>query len=659
MIGNKFSKTFEKPVLIITLIIVALSFLGGFRIMHYLKSPDVLLLINHSGAQWIKYNSAFELNAKPAKQTGCEFKYIFKTNKKTDNVRIAVQALKRCRVFLDGVNIFSSPYESDNWKKVHDINVPFAVEAGAHEILIMVTSEDSPPAVLAYSDTLPVRTGSEWLSSYDGKDWEKAVPASQVIQPAISKNFPSSGTALASIWPCLAIVFVIVLFMPLFFRCVDNGKKKFLSWWTEPSHVRWVMLFLWAVLAINNMFKLSFQAGPDVWGHIEYIDYIVRNGSLPLASEGWQMFQAPLNYILSAPLYALLMKWFDLPSVVKMMAILPVVCGLLQIEIVYRVARIVFADRKDLQMIAMITGSMLPIHTYVCQYVGNEPLAGFFISLLILLCLSLIMPDQKERHPGYFVLLGFVWGLALLTKMNAVPFILVLLIVLAFHTRLLQKPLKRMWMPFIIVFSVSMLISGWYYLRNCIKLGSPFAGLIFDRLQITYWWQDPGYRTWSQILSFGHSLKYPVYSGVTSFWDMLYSTLWLDGLNSGLMDFIPWNENYMVAGTLLALLPGMLILAGIVSIWLNKKTVYRNAAIFSTGTIALFLAMMIDIVIVRSAYSVTKSTYTLGLLPCYAILVAAGAEPFFRNRIIRTVTIALFACWAFAAYVAYFVVKYQ
>jgi hypothetical protein len=340
------------------------------------------------------------------------------------------------------------------------------------------------------------------------------------------------------------------------------------------------------------------------------------------------------------------------------MAIIPVACGLLQIEIVYRTARLVFADRKDLQIIAIITGSLLPIHTYACQYVGNEPLGSFFMSLVVLLCLSLIMPQQKERHPGFYVLLGSVWALALLSKLTAAPLALVLIIVLAFHTTLVQKSLKMMLKPVIIVFGVSTLISGWYYFRNYVNLGHPFPG-IFDRFQISYWWQDPGYRTWSQIFSFGQSLCYPVYSGVTSFWDSLYSTLWLDGLNSGLVNFIPWNENFMVAGTLLALLPGTFILTGIASLWLNKKNVYRNAVVFSISTIMLFVIVMLDAFFFRPAYSVTKATYTLGLLPCYAILVAAGADPFLRNKIIRSFALAFFACWAFAAYVAYFVIKFQ
>lgn len=648
---------FNKPVCI-ALVIIALALLGGLRIMFYMASPDVIFLSDRAGAGWIKYDSEFELETRSAGRTACEFKYIFNTSGNIDNAIISLQALKSANVFFDGVNIFSSPDEFNKWKQVHDVKVPFTVKTGTHEIIIIVTSENSHPAVIAYSENIPVKTGKGWTASTDGKNWHMAAPASQVKQPTTTKSFPSSGESFVSILPYLIIVFVIVLLMPLFSRHAGGGTQRFLNWWKEPSRVRWSLIFLWVLLAVNNIFRLNFQVGSDVWGHIEYIDYLVKNRALPLASEGWEMYQAPLNYILSAPLYALVIRWFDLPAIVKIMAIIPITCGLMQIEIIYRVARLVFADRKDLQIISIVTGSVLPVHTYACQYVGNEPLAGCLISLVILLCLSLLMPGQKERQSGYFVFLGFIWGLALLTKMTAIPLVIVLVIVLAIHTKLVQKPLKLMFQPAIIVFGVSALISGWYYFRNYIKLGHPFTG-VFDRLQISYWWQDPGYRTWSQISSFGQSLSHPVYSGVASFWDTLYSTLWLDGLNSGLVDFIPWNENFMVAGALLALLPGILMLMSIVSVCLDKKVIYKNAVIFSAGTIALFITVMMDIYMIRPAYSVTKATYTLGLLPCYAILAAAGSELFLRNKIIRRVTLAFFACWAFAAYAAFFVVKYQ
>ena len=661
MIKMTISEKSRKQIFMVSLIIIALVVLSGIRILQYIKSPDVLFLADRAGAQWIKYDSEFQLVHKSLSHPRNEFRNVFNTNKAIDNARIKVQALKRCQVILDGVTIFSPTDEFDNWKNVYDIAVPFAVKAGQHEILIIVTSENSHPAIIAYSEILPIRTGTGWLASIDGKSWQTAVSVAQVKQATISREFPSASAALFKIMPYLAVAFVMALIISLLGSLREDMAQKVSRWRWEPSHIRWIMLVLWAVLAVNNMVKMNFQMGFDIQGHIEYIDYIVTKGSLPLASEGWQMFQAPLNYMLSAPLYALMIKWIDLPWIVKILRIIPIICGLLQIEVVYRAARLVFVQRKDLQIIAIVTGSLLPMHTYICQVVGNEPLAGCLISLMVLFCMSLVMPGQKERGTGFFVLMGFVWGLALLSKMTAVLLAPVLIIVLLYHTRLVQRPLKAAGRTIIITFGISILTAGWYYFRNYIELGKPFWGG-WDLSGGMRWWQDPSFRTWSQIFSFGQSFSYPVYAGVKGFWDSVYSTLWLDGFNSGSPDFIhrpAWNENFMVAGALLALLPSIFILTSMIFARLHKTANYRNAVVFSIGAIGLFLASMMDLYIRLPIYSTAKATYTLGLLPCYAVLAAAGAEPFLRNRIVRSFVIALFVCWAFAAYFAYFVIYFQ
>jgi hypothetical protein len=652
---NKFSK---EPALAVIAIIIIVALMGGGRIAFYLKSPDVLLLHDRAGAQWIKYDSDFQLEARAASRTESTFKYTFNTNESIDGAEISIQALKQFCIIFDGAEIFSSPDDFSQWKKVHLVKIPFPVASGPHEIVIRVVSESSHPAVIAYSDTLPVSTGTGWFASHDGNHWRTAVPASLGQQSSVSKSFPSSINALVSILPYLTIVFMITLLVSLFFTGSGNTLRRASNWKIEPGHIRWAMLFLWTVLSINNIFRLNFQVGADGWGHIDYINYIAIKGSLPLAPEGWHMFQAPLSYIISAPLYALLMNSFDLPSLVKIMTVIPVMCGVLQIEIVYRVARLVFAGRKDLQVITIVTGAILPVHTYTCQYVGNEPLTALLISLLMLLCFHLIIPDNKERTPCFFVVMGLVWGLGLLSKMTALLLAPVILFVIIFHMKLLKKPLSLSIRPLLIIFGVSLLTSGWYYFRNYIKLGNPFAG-VFEHIQMLQWWQDPSYRMFSHFFSFGQSLFHPVYAGVTSFWDMFYATLWLDGINSGLIDFIPWNENFMIAGALLALLPSLFILASVVLFLANKDIAYKNAILFSIIAITVFVVAMLDMYMICPLYSRTKASYTLGLLPCYAVLIAAGAEPFLRNRFVRSIVLALFACWAFAAYAAYFVVKYQ
>lgn len=647
-------KIFKKKFFLSAFIIAAVFVLGIARVHHYIHSPDVLFLVDRAGAYWIKQDTAFDLEAKKTGEYGNIFQSTFDLSQPVPKARFTVQALKRFQLFLDGVFIFSSPDSFDQWKSVYNVEIPFPLAKGPHEVTIYVQSENTHPAVIVYSDSLPVKSNPGWRVSENGKTWEQAVATSTIRLPAITNQLPSSWKALVYVFPYLAVVFMVTFFMSFFGHALKNNFE-FLC---EPSAVRWMMLVLWGGLSLNNLFKLNFQVGVEGWGHMEYLEYILSKGALPLAPDGWQMFQPPLNYVLSAPVYAFLNHWFDWPTVVKMMAGMAVLCGLLQIEMVYRIARAIFMERKDLQNIAVVTGAMLPVHTYSCQYFGNEPLLGILLSFLIFLIWPFVSAQQVRPEMKTFVLIGVVWGLALLTKMTAILMAPVILIVLSAHAFRMNLPVKMVLKNILIVFGLAMAISGWYYLRNYIALGNPFAGPL-DHQRFIQWWQDPGYRTWEQVLSFGPSLLYPVYSGVGSFGDAVYSTFWLDGFNSGMSDFVPWNIHWMTAGALLALIPSALILTGLIRVALKKESVYRDAVLFSCGAILLFLAGMMDRFLNCSFYSAARSMYLLSLVPCFAILVAVGMKPFSQKRIVRSLVWGLFSCWVFAAWSAYLVLYPQ
>jgi hypothetical protein len=55
-------------------------------------------------------------------------------------------------------------------------------------------------------------------------------------------------------------------------------------------------------------------------------------------------------------------------------------------------------------------------------------------------------------------------------------------------------------------------------------------------------------------------------------------------------------------------------------------------------------------------YCIVKATYTVGLLPCYAVLLAAGFGVLTRTRIARAAVYGLLTCWGLCAYLAYWVV---
>ena len=81
------------------------------------------------------------------------------------------------------------------------------------------------------------------------------------------------------------------------------------------------------------------------------------------------------------------------------------------------------------------------------------------------------------------------------------------------------------------------------------------------------WWQDPGFRTSTYYFGFGQSLVSPLFSVFHSFGDGMYSTLWGDGMASGMASAKlrpPWNDDLLNTGYLLGLAISCLVLTGLV-----------------------------------------------------------------------------------------------
>ncbi|MEJ2688820.1 MAG: glycosyltransferase family 39 protein [Deltaproteobacteria bacterium] len=620
-----------------------------------LYDPQIIFLRNQSNAHWIKYDSGFQLNINPAGKTSAAFGLRFKIPQEIKKARLEIRALKYCKVFLDRKVIYSSPKDFNTWKQTRHITIPSPLHPGNHQLLAIVVSENTPPALLVYSDQLPVATGRNWLASLDLKEWTAAAEVSPLRPAAVSRRYPSALNGLLHVLPWLGLLFLAVFLWTLLHRRFTAKSPRQL-WLAEAGHLRWAAMLLWLILGINNIPKLPSNIGYDLPQHLDYIKYIASNHALPLATDGWQMFQPPLFYLICAPFYSIFSKAYDPQTVVKMLRIFPLLFGLLQIEIVYRIARLVFPAQNRLRAIAVIAGAMIPMHTYICQVVGNEPLAGLLTSLTILMALRILADKEDKLTAGFFVLTGLIWGLALLSKMTPLLLAFPLLFVLFAYGRKFEKSMKSQLLKTGLVFGTAFVTAGWFYIRNWILLGKPFIGG-WDPIIGIPWWQDPGYRTWSQFLSFGQSLKFPFYAGVVSLPDALYSTFWLDGFGLGeIFNLPPWNYHLVAAGAILALVPTLILFAGLASTGFKDLRPAKNQLLFSALCIAIYIAAIIFMYLKLPIYSTAKATYMLGILPCFALLIAAGAQPFFRNKWCEALFMTAFSCWAVAAYAAYFII---
>ena len=530
--------------------------------------------------------------------------------------------------------------------------MPFPLEPGRHRLRIRVWSHNSHPMLLVYSKSLGLRSGPDWEATENGFVWKKVRTAASLDLPPLSSQLPTVGETFFATLPWTGAVFLLVLILSLF---PGGGPGAAVAAALPPHRVRWIVMGLLLLLGINNMWKLETWHGFDSSAHMEYVRYLVEHRSLPLASEGWQMFQPPLYYVLSAPLYALLSPWFDTDALTRILRLLPILCSLLQVEIVFRAARSMFREEKGLQTVAVVVSSLIPMHITISQFVGNEPLAGCLAAVVLLMAVREMAGES--RGYGSSAVMGLVLGLALLAKAS----VLLLLPPLALFL-VLQKDsgfsgLARAAGRASVMGGVSLLVAGWFFMRNRMEFGTFFIGG-WDPVRGIVWWQDPGFRTWSQFTTFGHSLVHPVYSGVVSFFDALYSTMWLDGFLSGTvsLESMPgWNISFMLAGAWWSLMPALLIVAGVLSIWGRRNRDLRKPLLFILCSFAVFFLAILDLYLRLPIYSTAKSTYTVLLLPLYGLSAAAGARLLSHAPFLRALTAASLAAWAVTVYGAYFV----
>lgn len=560
------------------------------------------------------------------------------------DITLEIRALRGARAWIDGREI-PAVQDSQDWKSPNPVALA-SLSPGAHLLLVSASNSTGPPAVRIFSASSGLSSGEQWQVSADGKIWVAPRTAAASPDLPLADRFESAGAAAARLAPVCAVLFALI------FACSWFCQVRGFPWLDSfPSVLRWSLLAAWAALTANNWHRLPVGIGFDVPAHLAYIDAIFTRHRIPLANEGWQMFQSPLYYLLAAPLQRLEYPPFGPLFYLRVLRLIGFACGAAQVELTYRALKLAFPRRGDLQGLGLIIGGLLPMNLYLSQTIGNEPLSAL-LSAAAIVSLWSLSSAPSTRKTSRFVVLGALLGLAMLTKATAVLLTGLSLLFIVDRASTPKKALRAA----AVVVAAAAAVCGWYYLRNWLLLGRPFVGG-WDPSRGFSWWQSPGYRTPGHYLSAGRALSRPVFSSFGGFWDAFYSTFWLDGSLCGTSEWAtrpPWNYTAMIAAAWWSLLPSAAILIG------TGKALFggdrrRPLLVFSALSVAVYLLAMLSLDLKLPYYSVDKATYTLGLIPCFAALAASGFETLGRGRLSRAALHGAAACWAALCYGAYFV----
>ena len=628
-------KTPDKAALAITLtgaIVVLLAWLCG-------RDPKITFLPGDGRAEWILFPSAPHAAAHPIANVDAVFQREFILDEQPRAARLSMRAAKRVQLKINGrpVDIGSSR----NWKDLSNADVLACLRAGTNTIEARIFNDNAPPAlwlVLA-TDKLALRSDQTWETSIAGSARRHAMPASIPRMPG--RGNPLAGgeetfAALAMVWPIWMVFggFSIAIWTVgrWWFDRIrrQNSVAASRLFHQEATVLLIIIATLWVALFCNNTRLLPPNIGFDVRGHLDYLGYIQKHRALPLPNEGWEMFQPPLYYGISAAALSTFGLSVTDEAAGTVLRSLTMLFGLAHIALVFLSLRLLLPGLIGRQLVGLLLAAFLPMQLYLSQYVTNETLAATFAGAAIFLCLRLLRAEQASLA-GY-VGLGFCLGAAVLTKATSV--LLVPFIVVAVASKLAgPKSSPAIWLRNLAVtLAVCFTVCGWYYLWIWFHFGKPFVGN-WDAVSGFRWWQDPGYHTAADFVRFGRSLVSPEFSVFAGFADGIYSTFWGDGLCGGMAgSHPPWHYKLVVAGYLLALVPTLIILAG-AAVSLGRFFRKPSAEWFVLlGLSGAVVTALIFMSLKAPYYSVVKAFFGLCALVPLCAFGAVGWDVLTRGR---------------------------
>jgi hypothetical protein len=608
------------------------------------RQPAHAFLIGHGAAEWIRVDRPFSLEARRLATETARFQVDFDRPERLaagDPARLRVQALRAFEVFLNGHSMGGGSAPGASWRRPVFIDLAPRLVAGRNRLEILVANDRGSPLLLAEAPGLDLATGLGWRVR-DESQREAAAGLARDRRNPVGEAFPSAWQGLRANWLTLAAAFAAGIALHLACARWNASRGEMDPWRVGPGHLRWLLIATLAAIGLHDLPRLPLDTGFDADGHYDYIRYLVQRGRLPLATEGWQMFQAPLFHLVAALPYALITAIASEPVAMRAIRLIPLACGLGLVEWVYRAARQVFPEREDLQWIAVASGGLLPMVVYMSSYVGNEPLAAL-LSAVLLVGLMRLVADPHPRLAREGCRLGSIFGLALLAKVSAA-----LLLPLVGVALLRAAGSRRDRFAGLLGFgAVSGALAGWYFLRNWILLGTPYLGG-WDPARGIAWIQDPGYRVPADLFGFGAALHQPVYAGLLGFWDGVYSSLWLDGLISGKSTRAaapPWDLEAMAACALWAVPLALAGLIGAVRSLRRPAGATQGALLGSTAAIGIYLTAMLSLHLRLPVSSTVKSSYMLGLAPCFGLLIAWGCDLLPRRPVVQSLLAGHLAAW--------------
>jgi tetratricopeptide (TPR) repeat protein len=627
-----------------------------------LFDPGIRFLTPGPG-RWIVYPLPAEVGAHPRFELAAAFRRDFVLPDKPAAALLSWRCMTHGELRINTIVVPPSGASSPNWKTTSQADIAPFLRQGSNQISVTVINQLGPPALsLALkSGEFSLASDESWEVSVSGSDWRAARAAGVTPRPGQGNPlglFETTGGALERSWPWLCL-FAAIPAGGVALLHGGIGRSLSSKWATVlPKTVPVLLGAVWAALLLHNFSSLPLVAGFDARDHLAYVKYILDHGRLPDARDGTEMFHAPLYYLTGAALLGAARLQVFQPSGMMRLRLLGLAIGAANLALVFAGLRLIFPGDWKKPLAGLVLAAFLPAQLYLSHYTTNETLSAMFVTAALCVGLRLLRPGQPWW--GWYGILGIVLGLALLSKSSAALALPAILGALAMKLILRRERALRVWLGCIgAPLLLCLLIGGWHYLKLWREYGNPFILGGWDPKVAAPWWQANGFQTAGYFFSFGDALPRPFCSGLHSFWDGFYTTLWGDGLLGGAGEVwsrAPWNYDLMAVGFILALIPTALVLTGLVRALAASFRAARLGWLLLLGCGWLFALAILDLSLKVPHYAHAKAFFGLPVLLPFCALGALGFEFWAgRGKAVRYVLGLALGIWLLDVYASFWV----
>lgn len=539
----------------------------------------------------------------------------FQLDETPEKEKIRVTAM---RSFWIRVNNEPIPFDPPNsWKSSIHINLVPYLQSGQNTIRIQVGGPKNPPALLVEGRRL-LRSGENWQVALkpDLSDLSAASIALQDEHYLNSNPNPIRQSTFFVFYLIGFLAYSVLGVVVLFIRPNETKFDQDTNLWKK--HGFCFLLFLIAVIIqLHNVSTYAHTRSHFDWqGHVDYIQHIATHWKIPIATDGWEMFQPPLYYLISA----VILKTSG--GSLKAVQIFTTLTGLGNLLFSWFLLCQVFPTQTRKRNLGFSVIAMLPMGFYMNSMVSNEIFSGSVISGTIVLSTYLLFKKGLTSYKAS-ILIGLASGLGLLSKYTALFVLLSLLLLLGLRFITRQITWKRI----VTVICTVSLTCGWLYGRNIVRFGDPFIGN-WDEASGFHYEQSPGYRNVQFYTQFGSVFYHlPVRSRWVSFWDGKYGSMWTDTHGTFLNLSNPTTQLLGSLSLWLALLPTLAIVFGFgYAIKFLIRHEWNHPYFVMVTTSVLTILSLVSFTMEIPTYSTIKAFFFLSMIPIIGVFAALGLE---------------------------------